>query len=132
MPREVRKDFPFGLMVIVNILLATICFATPPSDTMTCHNALVGRDTPKGVFVLQQRLTDSPYYGGDVLQFREDENELFAIHRVWLGRPKEQRERRLKSPDAEQRHITKGCVNVDPMVYDALVKHHSTSTLIIR
>ena len=119
-------------MVIVNILLATICFTTPPSDIMKCHNALVGRDTPRGTFTLQQRLTDASFYGGDILQFREDEDEVFAIHRVWLGRPKEQRERRIKSSDARQRQITKGCVNVEPSVYDALIKNHSTSTLIVR
>lgn len=119
-------------MVIVDILLATICFTTPASDTLTCHNALIGGDTPRGTYTLQQRLTESPFYGGDVLQFREDENEVWAIHRVWLGRPAEHRERRIKSKIASQRRITKGCINVEPAIYDVLVRDHSTDTLIIR
>lgn len=121
------------MTVIVDIALALICFtATPNSDELTCKNALIGTNTPKGVFSLQQRLTDQPFYGGDVLQFDEDEDTVLAIHRVWLGRPNERREQRLKSRDANQRRITKGCVNVEPAVYDYLVKNHSTDTLVIK
>lgn len=119
-------------MVIVDILLATICFTSPTSEALTCHNALVGGDTPKGVYTLQQRLTNDRFYGGDVLQFKEDEKEVYAVHRVWLGRPAEHRDRRIKSSDPKQRRITRGCVNVDSAVYDTLVKEHSTDTLIIR
>lgn len=119
-------------MVIVDILLATICFSTPASDALECHNALIGSDTPRGVYTLQQRLTEDPFYGGDVLQFREDEKEVYAVHRVWLGRPNEHRDRRIKSRDARQRKITKGCVNVEPSVYEVLVREHSTDTLIIK
>ncbi len=119
-------------MVIVDILLATICFTSSASEELTCHNALVGKDTPRGTYTLQQRLTSDPFYGGDVLQFKEDPDEVFAVHRVWRGRPAEQRERRLKSRDAKQRQVTKGCINVDPEVYDLLVREHSTDTLIIK
>lgn len=119
-------------MVIVDILLATICFTSQASEVLTCHNALIGGDTPRGTYTLQQRLTDDPFYGGDVLQFREDDREVYAIHRVWLGRPKEQRGRRLEMSDPKQRTITKGCINVSPAVYNALVTNHRTDTLIIK
>lgn len=119
-------------MIIVNILLATICFTSKVNDKLTCHNALVGSDTPQGTYVVQQRLTDDAFYGGDVLQFLEDEKEVYAIHRVWLGRPYEHRERRIKSRDPKQRHITKGCINVEPEIYDVLVKEHSTDILVIK
>lgn len=78
-----------------------------------------------------QRYTESPGYGGDVLQFKEDEKGVYAIHRVWLGNPKEKRQERLKDSNPKNRVISKGCVNVDPEVYDHLVKNFSGSTLTI-
>lgn len=119
-------------MVEVFIALALICFSPQPDEPRSCHNVLVGADTPKGTYILQQRLTEQPFYGGDILQFREDEHEVYAIHRVWLGRPAERRDRRIKSKIASQRKITKGCINVEPAVYDILVREHSTSVLIIK
>lgn len=120
------------MTIIVDVLLALICFSATPEEPMQCHNALIGNDTPRGEFIVQQRLTDDKYYGGDVLQFREDEHEIYAIHRVWLGRPEERRERRLASPDARQRRITKGCINVSKEVYAMLVDCCSNSTLIVK
>lgn len=108
-------------MVVVDILLATICFTTQPGGTEECHPVLVGADTPRGTYVLNQRLTKSPGYGGDVLQFSEDRSGVFAIHRVYLLNPKEKRAERLRSPDPRMRQITHGCINVDPVVYERLV-----------
>lgn len=82
--------------------------------------------------MLQQRLVDDPLYGGDILQFDEKPTEVTAIHRVWLGRPWEKRLERLRSPDARQRKITKGCVNVTPEVYNALVACCASSKLVIK
>jgi hypothetical protein len=49
-----------------------------------------------------------------------DINELqgqdwtIAIHRVWLGKPAERRDARLRSDLDQDKHITNGCVDVDP------------------
>ena len=119
-------------MVIVDILLATICFTTSASPQQECHNVLIGGDTPKGRFVLQQRLTDDAFYGGDVLQFHEDTTDVYAIHRVWLGRPAERREKRIKSSDPRQRRITNGCINVEPEIYKRLIDCCSRDVLIVK
>jgi hypothetical protein len=113
-------------MVIVDLTLAVICFSG------TCHPALIGKDTPTGVFQLQQRLTDSLGYGGDVLQFKETTTEVFAIHRVWTLSPKEHRVSRLTSGGPEERVITHGCVNVMPAVYEELVSCCSSDILLVR
>lgn len=119
--------------VIVDIALALICFSPQMNTPLTCHPALIGADTPPGTYQLQQRLVDDPLYGGDILQFREDEGEdqVFAIHRVWLGRPWEKRLQRLSSPDPRQRRVTKGCINVSKETYVELLNCCATSTLII-
>lgn len=113
-------------MVTVSISLALICFLGE------CHNALVGTDTPIGQYQLTQRLTQQPGYGGDVLQFKETSNAWYAVHRVWTLNPKQRREERLKSDNSKDRTtITKGCVNVDPVVYERLVACCSNSTIVI-
>lgn len=43
-----------------------------------------------------------------------------AIHRVWLQDPAQRRAWRLHHGTARDRHITAGCVNVAPAVYQAL------------
>lgn len=127
------------MLVIVSIALATICFTKDPTDavpapTQECHHVLIGADTPKGEYTLQHRLVESPGYGGDVLQFKEDDKsqEIFAVHRVWLLRPWEHRAQRIKSNDVRQRHITKGCINVEPEVFDELIDCCSQATLIVQ
>ena len=37
----------------------------------------------------------------------------FAIHQVYLGAPSEHRDQRLRSPNALDRHVTLGCINVE-------------------
>lgn len=102
-------------LAVLSLSTAMICFAG------TCSPALVGKDTPKGTFPLVQRFVQAPGYGGDVLQFKENEQEVFAVHRVWLLRPAQRRAERLASPDAAQRQgVTGGCVNVAPETYEAL------------
>lgn len=95
-----------------------------------CFSALVGVNTPgPGTYTLVQRLTQDPGYGGDVLQFHETKTLAFSIHRTWNLRPSEKREQRLRSPDPKTRVITKGCVNVDPTVYNDLVTAYRAGTL---
>lgn len=113
-------------MVLVDLSLAVICFLGQ------CHPILIGPDTPKGEYRLIKRYTEQNGYGGDVLQFHETDTHVFAIHRVWTLIPKQQREQRLKSPNIKDRHITSGCINVDPTVYQQLVDCCSTQKVIIK
>ena len=113
-------------MVIVNLALATICFLNQ------CYPALVGINTPEGEYKLVQLITDQPGYGGDVLKFTENETTWYAIHRVWLLKPKQHRLDRLSSNNAKDRVITAGCINVMPKVYEELKSCCSNDTLIIK
>lgn len=101
---------------IVTVLLgkALICFAG------TCHPALVGPNTPTGTFAMQPMRTTTLGYGGDVLAFKLTDRDVYAIHRVWLQDPAQRRAWRLHHGTARDRHITAGCVNVAPAVYQAL------------
>jgi hypothetical protein len=118
-------------MIIVDLILAVICFTH--NRINECHNALVGEQTPRGEYALIQRLTNDPGYGGDVLQFKETPDAVFAIHRVWLLKPKQNRLAKLKSNNAEARKsITGGCINIEPEVYDKLVNCCSDQKLQIR
>lgn len=120
------------MSVIVSIALATVCFTY--RDKEECHPVLLGKggSTPRGEYVLRKRITDSPGYGGDVLQFHETSDEVYAIHRIWLLAPKQNRRERLKSQRVTDRYISAGCINVDPAVYDKLVDCCSSSQLIIK
>lgn len=112
-------------MIIVNLTLATICFLGQ------CHPILVGPDTPTGEYTLTKRYTDQKGYGGDVLQFDEDDKHVFAVHRVWTLIPSQQRKQRLKSNNIKDRYITSGCINVDPVIYQQLVDCCSNARIII-
>lgn len=112
-------------MVIVSLSLALICFAGE------CHNALVGKKTPIGTYTLQQRITDDKGYGGDVLQFHEVVDTVYAIHRVWLLNPAQKRTERITGNDPHKRVITAGCINVTVPVYEKLVDCCSTDELIV-
>lgn len=112
--------------VVVDVAAALICFAA------TCHNALVGNDTPRGEFTLTPYTIQDPRYGGDLLVFNHDATGVYAIHRV-LDLPGQQRLARLNSPYAQHRiTITAGCVNVDPTVYDLLMDCCSGSKVTIK
>lgn len=112
-------------MVVINIAAATICFLG------TCHPALVGKSTPVGEYVIEQKLTDRPGYSGDVLEFVEYSDKIMAIHRLWLLSPKQKREQRIQSSNPKDRVITAGCVNVTNEVYDQLVECCAGTSLTI-
>lgn len=120
------------MSVVVTIALATICFTYQGAEE--CHPVLLGKasPTPKGQYFIQQRLTDSPGYGGDVLQFHETDKDVYAIHRVWLLKPEQKRMERLRSKNVKDRYISAGCINVDPVVYDKLVDCCNNTQLIIK
>lgn len=114
------------MSVIVSLSLATICFLGQ------CHPVLVGASTPIGQYHLTQRRVLSPGYGGDVLMFKEGVEDLFAIHRVWLGSPVEHRQERLESADpARRRGVTGGCINVTPEIYAQLVECCSSAGMVV-
>lgn len=103
------------MSVVVSISKALICFAGQ------CYPALVGDLTPVGSFDMFERRILAPGYGGDVIQFAQDKDIVFSIHRLWLGNPSQKRERRIKSSDPQDRvGVTNGCVNVQPEVYELL------------
>lgn len=86
----------------------------------TCYPVLIGDATPTGTFTLIERVTDQPGYGGNVLQFYETDSIVYSIHRLWLLNPEQHRQQRINSTDPRDRVITKGCVNVEPKVFDML------------
>lgn len=111
--------------VVVSLSAATICFLGQ------CHPVLVGRETPSGVFPLQEVRITAPYYGedpysrepADALRFaRDSKGGNFLVHRVWLGNPRQEREKRIASPIISYRtNITDGCVNLSRPVYNQLI-----------
>jgi hypothetical protein len=114
------------LSVVVSLSLATICFLNQ------CYPALVGNTTPAGHYQLTERRVLTPGYGGDVLSFKEEPNDVFAIHRVWLGAPGERRLERLASAQVARRQgVTGGCINIAPEVYAKLADCCTNSDLVI-
>lgn len=103
-------------MVVVNLTLAVICFGS----SMECHPILYGEHTPKGEYSMVIRETSQVGYGGDVIQFHQKENVVYAIHRLWTRSPQQKREERIASPNLARRKISNGCINVQPEVYEQL------------
>jgi len=93
-----------------------------PKDALTEKiarmNALRYKVTPAGRFTLS-RGYEKDY--GTLLDVNEIQGPDWgiAIHKVYLGTPSEHRDARLRSPAAEDKHITFGCINVaaDTMRY---------------
>lgn len=112
-------------MVTVHLAAAVICFAE------LCHPVLVGKHTPTGEYQLVYSTTDTPGYGGSVLAFLEKDKAVFAIHRLWLLSPAQQREKRIKSSNPTDRVITSGCINVTVDVFNQLVECCQDQTLTI-
>jgi hypothetical protein len=112
--------------VLIDVAAAVICFAS------ACYPALVGIETPRGEFQITHYTTQAPRYGGDILSFKETSNSLYTIHRV-IDVPGQQRLTRLKSPTPKERNkVTGGCVNVDPVVFEELVRCCYASKLVIK
>jgi hypothetical protein len=84
-----------------------------------CWPALAGNDTLTGVYQLQLTPVEEPEYKGDVIVYRETATSIYAIHRTYPGR-----ENMYTLPDEKRRHVTNGCINVEPFVYERLVKEH--------
>lgn len=107
------------MIVKVFVGKALICFASQ------CFPALLGTETPVGSFKLQQRYVVSEGYGGAVLQFKETENMIYAIHRPYSLDRKVDRVQALKSVNpAFRRSISKGCINVEDAVFEYLLRNN--------
>ncbi|WP_373740422.1 murein L,D-transpeptidase [Neisseria sp.] len=113
------EAFKQSKKVIVDTSAAKLCFA----DKGDCHNVLIGKTTPKGRFDLTIYRTDSPGYGGDVIAFKEEPDFLYALHRVWNGKPSERRNERIASKNVADRIMTNGCINVSDSVYERLKQY---------
>ena len=96
---------------------ALICFAGQ------CFPVLYGEATPVGKFEMVERVTVSEGYGGNVIQFKETESLVLAVHRIWLGSPAQMRLERLASETPKDNKVTDGCINVEPEVFEALIEH---------
>ncbi len=114
-------------MVTVLLAKALICFSG------TCYPALIGQNTLPGEYQLHQRYVLSEGYGGDVLQYRETNDVVYAIHRVWTLKPEQKRRERLESNSVSMRkNVTNGCINVSEEVYMKLLDCCSNETLVIK
>jgi hypothetical protein len=82
-----------------------------------CWPALAGVDTLPGTYPLTLMPVEEPEYRGDVLAYRETDTIIYSIHRTYPGR-----EKMYTLPDEKRRRITNGCINIEPNVYDRLVK----------
>lgn len=113
------------MLVTLKLATAMLCFMD------TCYPALIGVDTAPGTYQLILRKTMSEGYGGDVIKYRETDSIVYAIHRLWTANPEQHREERIKSPLVKDRVITKGCINIEPVVYEKLKDCCSNATLVI-
>jgi L,D-transpeptidase catalytic domain len=77
--------------------------------------------TPAGRFTVSSGY-DKAY--GTTLDVNEVQGKDWdiAIHRVWLGAPAEHRDARLRSPNGQDKHITYGCIDVDAMTMQQLLR----------
>lgn len=110
------EEYKQSRKVVVDTQKAELCFA----DTQDCHKVLIGKTTPKGVFPLTLHTTTKKGYGGEIIGFKEEKDFLFALHRVWLGKPSERRQERILSNNISDRIMTNGCINVSDAVYEKL------------
>jgi hypothetical protein len=84
-------------------------------DNMPDENKI----TPAGRFPLN--MEDDPDYGTRIT-FNHSLGIAYAVHRVYLGDPKERRQQRLDSATASDNAISFGCVNVSDEFYDKTLK----------
>lgn len=112
-------------IVLVKLAAALICFHGH------CYPALVGADTPIGTYQIQFTEVTASGYAGNVLAFKQNKDYMWAVHRVWRGSPWQHRLWRIQYGTARERHITNGCVNVMPYVYDKLVDCCSSYKIVI-
>jgi hypothetical protein len=77
--------------------------------------------TPAGRFTITR---DHDRALGELFDINELQGRdwTIAIHRVWLGKPAERRAARLRSDTDDDKHITNGCIDVDPSTIAQLLR----------
>lgn len=95
---------------------ASLADRIPRDEWYTSWSRQVGvrfKATPAGRFTLT-RGYDRVLGGLFDINGLQGPDWTIAIHRVWLGKLSERREVRLRSDLVEDKHITNGCIDVDP------------------
>lgn len=111
--------------VTIYLAKALICFA------QVCHPVLLGENTQPGVYAMRVLWVASPGYGPNVLEFdRMKDGNWLAIHQTYSGNGVK-RAHLYTQPAANRRHVTAGCPNVQPEVYQQLLNDHANATLTI-
>lgn len=72
--------------------------------------------TPKGEYTLKKYY--STKFNEYIMVFIDGKIKKAAIHGVWLGNPKQERVKRLKSTTPDDNRITSGCINIDPIFFN--------------
>lgn len=91
---------------------------TAKFDTL---NALNTKITPAGRYTVERGF--DPEVGGPLFDINEIRGKDWgiAIHQLYLGIPSEHRDARILSPSDEDKHITFGCINVEPATLQVLL-----------
>jgi hypothetical protein len=84
-------------------------------------NALNTKITPAGRYTVERGF--DPEVGGPLFDISEIHGKDWgiAIHQLYLGIPAEHRDARILSPSDEDKHITFGCINVEPATLHLLM-----------
>src|ERR1700722_19965918 len=92
---------------------------TEKFDDLNAPNTKI---TPAGRFTIQRGYEKD--VGGELFDVHEIRGKDWgiAIHQVYLGIPSEHRAARIKSPSAEDKHITFGCINGTPEASRSLLR----------
>lgn len=93
--------------------------AAKSADEMTDADKI----TPAGAFAGTKIESDSY---GSAIQFVEQEKAVIAIHRVYLGNPKENRQGRLDSATPADNRVSYGCINVPSQFFDGVLAPNFT------
>ena len=94
---------------------ASALFGMNVGDKMPIE-AEAERITPSGRFEAKTD-TDVEYYGTTV-DFYETDDNVLAIHKVYLEEPAERRQQRLDSKTPADNRISYGCINVDERIFN--------------
>lgn len=107
--------------VVVHVAAALICVGSQ------CEPALVGKPqtpTPTGTFQMYRALTSHPHeytQGPDSYAFAAaPDGRHFTIHRTWQCSPGQNRNWRITRGTELDRHISDGCINVQPSVFEKI------------
>jgi hypothetical protein len=87
-------------------------------DTLNAPNTKI---TPAGRYTVERGF--DPEVGGPLFDIHEIRGKDWgiAIHQLYMGIPAEHRDARILSPSEEDKHITFGCINVQPTTLHLLM-----------